>query len=327
MLIPILIFTLLLSLILSPLTIPYARMLSIMDKANHRSSHVGVTPRGGGIAFVLVYYVVIICYYFFYSEMFDNFLVVILFGSLIMATCGWLDDFKGLSVGMRFAIQIVTVLISTLYLPRAWIILPIIIEKAIITLAWIWFINLFNFMDGTDGYAVQESFFICLGLFLLGLSTGNIALILSFSVLGFLKVNYPKAKIFMGDVGSVFLGYILGGLIVNSIANNELSITQAIVLTSLFLFDATYTLIKRGLQRKKVWKSHREHWYQRSNIIGASHGTIFYIGVVYNLIVICLLILCRYYKVPEMVLVVPCLILISIALYIKKKELFVLKKS
>lgn len=318
----ILIFTLLLSLILAPLTIPYARRLAIIDVANYRSSHIGVVSRGGGIVFVLVFYVGILLFLCLTPDTNCSFsLIAILSGSLIMATCGWLDDFRDLSVVIRFGIQIVVVVISCSFLPRVWMFLPVSLEKAIIAFFWLWVINFFNFMDGTDGYATQEAFFVCIGLFLLGLSIGNIALILAFSVFGFLRVNYPKAKIFMGDVGSIFLGYILGGLLLYSVTIKELSIMQAIMLTSLFFFDATYTLIKRGLKRKKIWKAHREHWYQRLNIAGASHSAIFNLGVMYNLIVVCLLVLNKRYNMPAIIsVVIPCFILVCIALYIKRKE-------
>ena len=292
-----------------------------MDLANHRSSHIGVTPRGGGILFVLVFYVGVILSFWLLAIPYKLPIIVILSLSLVMAACGWLDDFKDLSVCIRFGVQILVVGVSAFFLPRAWMFMPIILEKAIIAFCWLWFINLFNFMDGTDGYAIQEAFFICLGLFILGISIGNIALILGFSVLGFLRVNYPKAKIFMGDVGSIFLGYILGGLIIYSVTLKELSIFQSLMLTSLFLFDATYTLIKRGLQGKKVWKAHREHWYQRLNISGTTHKTIFYIGAIYNLLLLSLLVLNRNaYLEMKYLVIIAVVLLILIALYIKNKE-------
>jgi len=315
----ILLFILLLAVVLfSPLTIWYSNRLSMIDVANHRSSHEGITPRGGGIIFIIIFYIGVIVYSLIFGIP-ELALFVILLCSVIMAVVGWLDDFKDLSVKIRFGIQFIVVLISCLFLPRIWPILPIVLEKTIIILAWMWFINLFNFMDGTDGYAVQEAVFICIGLFLLSTSVGFIALILGFSVLGFLRVNYPKAKIFMGDVGSIFLGYILGGLLIYSIADHSISIVQAIILTSLFSVDATYTLLKRGLQRKKVWKAHREHWYQRLNIAGVNHKVIFWIGVVYNLIILTIIYLDKI-GVITLYVEVGITLLILIAIHIKRKE-------
>ena len=247
--------------------------------------------------------------------------LTVLICGLVMAIVGWLDDFKDLSVKIRFGIQFIVVLISCLFLPRIWPIIPVFIEKTILVLAWMWFINLFNFMDGTDGYAVQEAFFVCLGLFILSASVGNTTLMLAFSVLGFLRVNYSKAKIFMGDVGSIFLGYILGGFLILSITEHSISIVQAIILTSLFSVDATYTLLKRGLQGKKVWKAHREHWYQRLNIAGGNHKVIFWIGVGYNLIILFILYLNKKGFLPAFVEVGICvIILLGISLYIIRKE-------
>lgn len=316
-----------LSFLLSPFTIWYSKKLSMMDIANHRSSHEGITPRGGGIIFIIIFYSEILVYSLFEAG-FDLALLIILLCALFMGFIGWLDDFKNLSVKTRLGIQFLVVLLSCMFLPQIWPAIPVIVEKTVIILAWMWFINLFNFMDGTDGYAAQEAVFICIGLFILNSSIGIIALILAFSVLGFLRVNYPKAKIFMGSVGSIFLGYILGGLLIYSIAIHSVTIVQAVILTSLFSVDATYTLLKRGLQRKKVWKAHREHWYQRLNITGINHKVIFYIGIAYNLIVVLLLIFNKINYINDFILlVVPLFLLLSIAFYVTKEEIKILEKT
>ena len=312
--------------ILAPMTLPYAKRLSLMDISNHRSSHDGITPRGGGIVFIIVFYIGIL-FYCILKGMPDLSALMILFCGIIMAIVGWLDDFADLSVRIRFGIQFLVVLISCLFLSRIWPIIPVVLEKTVIILAWMWFINLFNFMDGTDGYATQEAFFICIGLFILGVSFGNIVLILGFSVLGFLRVNYPKANIFMGDVGSIFLGYIFGGFLIFSIAEHSISIVQAVILTSLFSVDATYTLLKRGLQKKKVWKAHREHWYQRLNVTGANHKTIFYLGVLYNLIVLSVIYLEKIGIITTFIQVGVCaILLIALAVYIKRSEMIYANK-
>jgi len=294
----------------------------MMDESNHRSSHEGVTPRGGGIVFIIVFYIATLIY-FIIKGMPDLPLFTVLICGIVMTLVGWLDDFKDLSVKIRFGIQFIVVLISCFFLPRIWPVIPVFIEKTVLVLAWMWFINLFNFMDGTDGYAVQETFFICIGLFVFCISVGNIALILGFSVLGFLRVNYPKAKIFMGDVGSIFLGYILGGFLILSIAEHSITVVQAVILTSLFSIDATYTLLKRGLRGKKVWKAHREHWYQRLNIAGVSHKVIFWIGIGYNLIIVLVLYLDKISLIPTFVEIGICVfLLIGTCVYIRRKERF-----
>ena len=308
--------------LLAPLTILYANRFSIVDVANHRSSHTGITPRGGGIVFIIVFYIGFFVYIFI-TGLPDIPILNILICALVMGIVGWLDDFKDLSVRIRFGIQFVVVLISCIFLPRIWPVIPVVLEKTVIVLAWMWFINLFNFMDGTDGYASQEAFFICIGLFILSSAIGDIALILGVSVLGFLRINYPKAKIFMGDVGSIFLGYILGGFLIYFITINSINFTQAIILTSLFSFDATLTLIKRGLQKKKVWKAHREHWYQRLNISGANHKQIFWMGVVYNLLILGIIELYRFDCISIYTECMICIILFLIfTIYIKKRESF-----
>ena len=317
----ILVLVFILSYFLSPFTIWYSNKLSMVDIPNDRSSHEVLTPSGGGIVFIIISYLGMLGY-FLLNDIPDFKLLVILLGALAIGFVGWLDDFKKLSAKIRFGIQIFIVLISSIFLPVIWTAVPIVAEKAVIILAWVWFINLFNFIDGTDAYAAQEAVFICIGLSVLNFSIGYIALILGLAVLGFLRVNYPKAKIFMGDTGSIFLGYILGGFMILSIAEHKMTIIQAAVLSSLFAVDASYTLIKRGLQGKKVWKAHREHWYQRLNITGARHKVIFYIGITYNLIIMLLLVSNKLELINNfMLLVLALILLLYIALYIKKKEM------
>jgi UDP-N-acetylmuramyl pentapeptide phosphotransferase/UDP-N-acetylglucosamine-1-phosphate transferase len=318
-----LIFVLLMTTLLAPLAVSYAEKLSLMDISNHRSSHIGITPRGGGIVFIIVFFTSSIIYYLLIGKTPNFSLLTVLICALIMAVIGWLDDFADLSVKIRFTVQFLVVLYSCLFIPRIWDAVPVIVEKTTIVFAWMWFINLFNFMDGTDGYATQEAFFICIGLFLLSSSIGIITFLLGVSVLGFLRVNYPKAKIFMGDVGSIFLGYILGGFLIYSIAEHSITIVQAIILTSLFSVDSTYTLIKRGLQKKKIWKAHREHWYQRFNITGASHKAIFWIGVIYNLIILFTLFLGKIGYISAIIeIIISVALLSSFVIYIKRKEKF-----
>ena len=144
-------------------------------------------------------------------------------------------------------------------------------------------------MDGADAFATQEAIFISLALLLL---IGFNALPLIFliaALLGFLRVNYPKAKIFMGDIGSLFLGYFIGGLLLYYLSQNDITIIDGFIITSLFGFDASYTLLKRLVQKKKLSQAHHEHWYQRLLIAGFSHKALFYIAVCYNVLMLLVL--------------------------------------
>ena len=285
----ILLSTLLCSFLLAPLSISYAKKMSIVDVENERSSHSGVVHRGGGILFIIFFYMGAAIAVWQHYIILEPFIMALLFSSTLLVITGWFDDYKGLSVRLRFSIQLLAVSLSVFYLPALWPSTPLFIEKIIITLAWIWFINLYNFMDGADGFSTQQGIFICLALLIITNSTNLLLAILMCSLLGFLRVNYPKAKIFMGDIGSLFLGFVLGGLLLLFTAKHWISIIDAFIITSLFGFDATYTLIKRALAKKKVLQAHREHLYQRFLIAGHSHKQLFWLAIIYNCLMLSIL--------------------------------------
>jgi len=143
---------------------------------------------------------------------------------------------------------------------------------------WLWFVNLFNFMDGIDGIAGVEASSLGIGLVLVGAMAAWPAVhfvlpaLLAAATLGFLVWNWAPAKLFLGDVGSVPLGYLLGWLLLVAAMNGEWA--PALILPLYYLADATITLLKRAARGAKVWRAHREHFYQRAVQGGASHSHV-----------------------------------------------------
>lgn len=285
MLIALLIILAVLSLVLAPLTLWYARKVAMVDVANQRSSHSGVVLRGGGLLFIVVFYVGMVALSLYQYALVQPYMVLIL-SALVIAILSWFDDRYSLSARLRFSVQLIVVITATLSLPQVLVFLPYWLSVVVVILAWMWFINLYNFMDGADGFAAQQGIVIALALACVFAVATIPMLILTIGLLGFLTINYPKAKIFMGDIGSTFLGFLFAGLLFFAVAHGRIDIFQALALTSLFGYDATYTLIKRALQRKKVWQAHREHWYQRLLISGYSHQQLFWVGMLYNVVII-----------------------------------------
>lgn len=253
----------------------------ILDRPNQRSSHKQATPRGGGIAVV--------------AAILAGFGVLILTGQPLQAGIGtviavtiaiaavsWVDDVRGLPAFVRLGLQAVCVGVSLYLLPLP---VPAIIadfpgwaQATIMGLAWLWFINLYNFMDGIDGITGIETLVITIGISVV-LQVGNSghaliapALIIAAAMPGFLKWNWPPAKIFMGDVGSVALGYLLGWLLLASTSDG--STLAAIIVSGYYLADATMTLIRRALKGEKVWQAHRQHAYQTALRNGMTHGMV-----------------------------------------------------
>jgi UDP-N-acetylmuramyl pentapeptide phosphotransferase/UDP-N-acetylglucosamine-1-phosphate transferase len=182
-----------------------------------------------------------------------------------------------LSPAIRLAAQALAVALCLASLPleaRVLPAVPALAERLALGLAWMWFINLFNFMDGIDGLAGSETIAVALGYLLAMTVAGldgplwQLALIVAAAAAGYLAWNWHPARVFMGDAGSIPLGFLLGWLMLDLALRGHW--TAAVILPLYFAADATLTLAKRGLRRERLWKAHREHFYQRAVLGGAT---------------------------------------------------------
>jgi Fuc2NAc and GlcNAc transferase len=171
----------------------------------------------------------------------------------------------------------------------------------------VWFINLFNFMDGVDGFASVEAITICSVLFVFSWGMVNILLIVC--IAGFLIWNWPKAKIFMGDVGSTQLGFILVLLGIYYHDRFEFSILNWIMLASPFWFDATLTLFRRWRNGEKLSEAHNKHVYQRIVRSGYSHEQVNYFLILLNFIIVIFIAIYRIEKTLQIPLFILTLLL------------------
>jgi UDP-N-acetylmuramyl pentapeptide phosphotransferase/UDP-N-acetylglucosamine-1-phosphate transferase len=290
---------LILSFLLTPLIMHFALHYKILDIPNERSSHEVPTPRGGGLAIVIAWYIGI-SIMFFLNDI-DRQLYFTLLSGLLLAGVSIIDDLIGLKPVIRFSIQIFTaglamyflkgmkpISISGFELSSPLVLYPLVIFGIV------WFINLFNFLDGIDGYASLEAIFISFAMFLF---TGNlICIIIIAPVLGFLFWNWPKARIFMGDIGSTQLGFVL--IVLGIFFHNEaqLPITLWIMLSSLFWFDATLTLFRRWSNKEKLTQAHKKHAYQRVVQSGFSHRKTILFSILINTIIFALVYLAKVHE-------------------------------
>jgi len=250
------------------LLIPLLKRLRVLDNPNARSNHKMITPRGGGIAIAVASLI---------GLYLAGFPVPLLMAGGLLGLVSFIDDMKGLSVKWRFLVQFLVVGYSLYSMNHAlfpW--LPPILEKLLLALAWIWFINLTNFMDGIDGITSMQIIMMSLGICLLGIFypylAGNIpsyASILAFATLGFFWFNRSPARIFMGDSGSIFLGYMMGYVLIELAAKG--AFFPALILPAYYISDATYTLGKRAIEGKNIAQAHSEHHYQQAVRNGKSH--------------------------------------------------------
>ena len=247
---------------------------ALVDTPNERSSHSSPTPRGGGITVMAAILIV--------SLASVSLPTVVLGGALLLALISWIDDVRTLPVLPRILAQVVAVGAAILLtLPPAAVFpfpIPVTAPAVLICLGWVWFVNLYNFMDGIDGITGVETIAICVGIALVGALNPAAAwlvfpaLTVAAAMAGFLVWNWHPAKIFLGDVGSVPIGYLCGFMLLALAASGEPA--AALLIPSYYLGDATVTLIKRAMRREKVWQAHKEHFYQRAHQRGLDHAAV-----------------------------------------------------
>ena len=268
-----------------------------MDVPNERSSHLTPTPRGGGIAFVATSLVGL--FILLLNNTLNNEDVLALgCAGAIVAVAGFLDDRQKIS-GAMFRLVLhgigAIILVVGIGFPSQISLFDQTISTGLIgsilgVLYLVWLLNLFNFMDGTDGIAASEAIFVCVtGAILnyqalLGINHSSAAVILAASTFGFILYNWSPAKIFMGDVGSGFLGIVIGGLSLIAANQDPELLWVWIILLAVFVSDATVTLIRRLLRKQKPHVAHRSHAYQHLAIHFNSHAKVSLLVLAVNIV-------------------------------------------
>ncbi len=279
------------------LAIRYAHRRQLLDMPGQRRSHTQPTPRGGGIAIVVAMLVPGAAYALVSGS--AGYLQWLLPPLAVVALVGWLDDHGGLSTRLRFATHCVA---------AAWAFaLPLLLVAAstdggidgfglplfvaaVVTVAIVWSINLHNFMDGINGLLTLQAIFVLFamaGLFAWsGAPHATLLLTGAAACIGFLPFNFPQARVFMGDVGSGVLGFVVAAAVLWQIGVPLLATASGVVLCSAFVTDATCTLLSRFVRGRRWYSAHREHLYQWLARSGFSHAQVvaFYMG--WNLVIV-----------------------------------------
>ncbi len=239
----------------------YALNRGLLDRPNSRSSHDTATPRGGGLGLVAAYSVGTVLLLLL-GQPATPLLLPVLAAAMLVATIGFLDDHSHIAPIYRLTIH----LLATGWV--TWWLMPEVslLWAAITAIGLAWFLNLYNFMDGIDGIAAGEAAFLSAAVGLLSGLAGDWQM-LAFSLLiasasgGFLKWNWPPAKIFLGDVGSGFLGLLIGALLLYAAVTTE-NPWPWIILPAVFVVDSTLTLTRRVIRGDRFYEAHRSHAYQ-----------------------------------------------------------------
>ena len=295
---------------------------SLVAEVNERSSHTVPTPHGGGIAIAVTWFIGIS--YLFYVDKIDSSLYYSLMVGIIISVVSYLDDLYELSPKIRLITQGIVATGGILVLGGLHTINfgLFSIDNPIFTnlfafIGTIWFINLYNFLDGIDGYAGSEAIFLGFAGYLI--FGGAHFLVLIASVLGFLIWNWHKAKIFMGDVGSTLLGYNVAIFTIYYANQNPKNLWVWAILFALFWFDATLTLFRRYKNSEKLSQAHRKHAYQRLTQAGWSHSKVVVFAVAIN----CLFFYLIYINIAlSIVLLLSLALLYSIVKFVDYKKPF-----
>jgi len=265
----------------------YALRKELIDIPNERSCHTRPTPRGGGLPILIITLLGLLIYG---SLSFVEYRVLLLFysfGAGLIATVSWFDDLRTLPYRVRLVTHSLAAVLTiigfghwdTVIVPLmgqvhlAWLGLPV---------SFLWIVgltNAYNFMDGIDGVAGGQAVVAGLGWAIVGMLIdlpfiGILGALLAASSLGFIFHNWPPARIFMGDVGSAFLGFSFACLAIAGASREPSLAIVGVLLVWPFVFDTLFTFFRRLKNREDVFAAHRSHLYQRLVISGYSHQTV-----------------------------------------------------
>ena len=258
---------------LRPLLVRYA-----LARPNARSSHSEPTPQGGGIAVLAATLLATWLGVALATTLMPiglTRLTALSVAAVLLALIGAVDDIRTLGAAPRLIMQIFAVGVVIATLPADFRVvpeLPTAVERALLLLGGVYFVNLVNFMDGLDLMTVAEVVPVTAGVILLGFNGAEwlpamlVAAALLGAMLGFAPFNRPVARLFLGDVGSLPIGLLLGWLMLMLAGQGYLA--AAILLPLYYLADATITLARRLVRREKIWEAHRSHFYQLATARG-----------------------------------------------------------
>jgi Fuc2NAc and GlcNAc transferase len=289
-----------LSLLLSAALTKLVRKVSwahgLLDVPNERSLHNSTMPRGGGVSIVVSTTLAMLALHWSGAIRTDT-LLALLSGGTAVAFVGYLDDRYRVPASVRLTVHVAAALAAL-----AWLggLPPLAVGSRVFDLGWVgqglavlgivWILNLFNFMDGIDGLAASEAVFIIGSGALLSMLYAPASDVLAAGIvtgcacIGFLAWNWPPATIFMGDVGSGYLGYVIAVLAVAATRSNPAAVWIWLILGGAFFVDATVTLVRRAMRGERVHQAHRGHAYQRLATRWGSHRRVTVTVIVLNLV-------------------------------------------
>lgn len=269
----------------------YLETSGIVDVPGKNSAHKKPIPTGAGLAIMAVILPgwLLIAHFNNRPEFFTIFAA-----GVMLTIVSWLDDRRHLPILPRFGAHLAAVALGLATFPDTQMLfqgfLPFWADRLLMGLLWLWFLNLYNFMDGMDGMAGVQTLCIVAGLLLICAmfptaktpEYAAYALLLAGTAAGFLVWNRPPAKVFMGDVGSITIGFLLGWLML-TVALHGFR-TSVLILPGYYWGDATLTLLKRMIRRERFWEGHKQHWFHRALARGMTPDQMLLRVVLFNIV-------------------------------------------
>lgn len=306
---------------------------SILDIPNHRSLHNLPIPRGGGLAFVILFGLLTPLLFYFNVINFSYHILALWSMSLFVALIGFLDDLNSLSPLVRLVGHCIA---ATIFLYgingmpvidlNIFVLSNGIILNTIGILYIVWMINLYNFMDGIDGIAAIEAISVCFGAICIYLICNQSHLIIIpglilFLVMGFLCWNFPRARIFMGDAGSGFIGFLLAAISLQAAIHQPALFWSWLILLGVFIVDASYTLLNRIWRQEDIFSAHCSHGYQKATKLLQKHYIVSTCVLCINLLWLLpiAILVAKVYLPGPLGILIAYLPLLLIVLYFKKK--------
>ncbi len=274
----------------------YALSHSVLDVPNERSSHTSATPRGGGVA-VVVTVTLALAFLAALHMVGPRLCLAVIGGGTVVALIGYLDDRYHVSPKLRLLVHFAAATWAVVVLRG---IPPLRFGSQVLELGWlgnaiaaiciVWMLNLFNFMDGIDGIAASEAVFVACSGSVLGLVSGTdigvslLGIVFGSACIGFLVWNWPPAKIFMGDVGSGYMGYFIGVFSLAEMRTDPAAPWIWLILAGVFVVDATLAVVRRMARGERIDEPHRTHAYQRLARLWNSHQRVTVAVMLVNLL-------------------------------------------
>ena len=308
----------------------YAIKKNILDKPSARSSHTIPTPRGGGVVFPILWTSYLLLNYFL-GVINAEYPLIFVPPIIFLGLVGYLDDRRSISAKWRFLTQFIiaahtmcmlggfpSIQIGVWSLPWGYI------GVIFAVLALVWSANLYNFMDGIDGIAAIEALFVfgCGGYFIWhagGIELAKLIWAMAVIVAGFLVWNRPPAKIFMGDVGSTLLGFLVMLFGIIGEIWYQVPLLLWFILYGVFWFDATVTLMRRAIHGDVWYQPHRLHAYQRLQLNKWTHKKILLLVIGINILLMVVALFADYYPLYATILFLLALLILVVYYLIVEK--------